>query len=146
MAGKRKRSTTRSGTNLESLSFYTFYLDRALESYDLRDALKGMGARVQMHRDHFNEDADDADWLPVIARRGWVILSKDQYNWLERRAIINAKGRAFLLVRAELPGKEQVAIICKALPEMLRILDLTTPPLIAKIYRDSSIHLTDLTR
>ena len=97
-----------------------------------------------MHRDHFAEDAADVDWLPVIARRGWVILSKDQYNWLEIRAIKNAKGRAFLLVRGELSGEEQAAIICKALSEMLRILDLTTPPFIAKIYRDGSVHLTDL--
>ena len=144
MAGKRKRSTTRSDTNLESLSFYIFFLDRALESYLIRDSLKQMGARVQMHRDHFVEDADDVDWLPVIAQRGWVILSKDQYNWLEIRAIKNAKGRAFLLVRGELAGNEQAAIISKALPEMLRILDLTAPPFIAKIYRDGRVHLTDL--
>jgi predicted nuclease of predicted toxin-antitoxin system len=139
MAGKRKKSTTRSATNLESLSLYTFFLDRALESYVLRDALKALGGRVQMHRDHFREDAEDVDWLPVIARREWVILSKDQFNWLERRAIRNAKGRAFLLVRGELSGQEQASIICKALPKMLRILDLTPQPFMAKIYRDSSV-------
>jgi hypothetical protein len=140
------KSTTRSGTNspLESLSFYTFFLDRALESYELRGSLVRMGARVQMHRDHFKDDEDDVVWLPTIASRGWVILSKDQYNHLERLAIKNAKGRAFLLVRGELNGAEQAAIICKALPEILRVLDLTTPPFIAKIYRDSSVHLTDL--
>jgi hypothetical protein len=54
-----------------------------LQSYDLHDALKDLGARVQMHRDHFSEDAEDVDWLPVIAKRRWVILTKDQYNWLE---------------------------------------------------------------
>ena len=139
MAGKRKKSKTRSGTNLESLSLYTFFLDRALQTYDLRDALKGLGARVEMHRDHFDDDADDVDWLPVIAHRGWVILTKDQYNWLERRAIRNANGRAFLLSRGELGGEEQVAIILGALPQILRTLDLTMPPLIAKIYKDSSI-------
>lgn len=139
MAGKRKKSKTRSGTNLESLSLYTFFLDRALQTYDLRDALKGLGARVEMHRDHFDDDADDVDWLPVIANRGWVILTKDQYNWLERRAIRNANGRAFLLSRGELGGEEQVAIILGALPQILRTLDLTMRPLIAKIYRDSSI-------
>jgi hypothetical protein len=97
-----------------------------------------------MHRDHFKEDADDVDWLPVIARREWVVLSKDQYNWLERRAIRNARGRAFLLVRGELLGQEQASIICKALPKMLRILDLTPKPLIAKIYRDGSVHTMKL--
>ena len=139
MAGKRKKSTTRSATNLESLKLYTFFLDRALESYVLRDALKALGAHVQMHRDHFREDADDVDWLPVIARREWVVLSKDQYNWLERRSIKNAKGRAFLLVRGELSGQEQASIICKALPKILRLLDLAPRPFIAKIYRDSTV-------
>ena len=142
MAGKRKKSTTRSATNLESLSLYTFFLDRALQSYDLHDALKDLGARVQMHRDHFSEDAEDVDWLPVIAKRRWVILTKDQYNWLERRAIRNANGRAFLLVRGELTGAEQVSIICKALPDILRVLYLTAAPFIAKIYRDSSVALS----
>jgi hypothetical protein len=36
------------------------------------------------------------------------------------------------------------AIICKALPRMLRILDLPNPPFMAKIYRDSSIDFIDL--
>ncbi len=139
MAGKRKKSTTRSATNLESLKLYTFFLDRALESYVLRDALTALGARVQMHRDHFREDADDVDWLPVIARREWVVLSKDQYNWLERRAIKNAKGRAFILVRGELSGQEQASIFCKALPKMLRFLDFEPRPFMAKIYRDSTV-------
>jgi hypothetical protein len=53
MAGKKKKSTTRSGTNLESLELYTFFLDRALQSYALRDALKALGAHVEMHRDYF---------------------------------------------------------------------------------------------
>jgi len=97
-----------------------------------------------MHRDHFDEDARDIDWLPVIAQREWVVLSKDQYNWLERRAIKNAQGRAFLLVRGQLSGHEQASIMCKALPKMLRILDLTPRPFIAKIYRDSSIQIMKL--
>jgi len=119
-------------------------LDRALESYEVRDALREMGARVEMHRDHFKEDADDVEWLPTIAGRGWVIISKDQFNYLERLAIKNAKGRAFLLVPGSLKGKEEAAIMAQALPEMLRTLDLTKSPFIAKIYRDSSVHLTEL--
>jgi hypothetical protein len=69
MAGKKKESTTRSGTNLESLSFYKFFMDRALKSHAVRDGLREMGARVEMHRDHFREDADDIDRLPRIAGR-----------------------------------------------------------------------------
>jgi PIN like domain len=134
MAAKKKKSTTRSDTSLESLSDYTFFLDRALESYALRDALVQLGARVEMHRDYFDQEADDSDWLPEVANRGWVILSKDQFNWLERQAIIYASGRAFLLRQGSLPGAEQVAIICGALRRMLRILETTPAPFIARIY------------
>jgi hypothetical protein len=142
MAGKRKKSTTRYGTSLESLSLYTFFLDRALQSYDLRDALKRKGARVEMHRYNFRDDADDVDWLPVIAKRGWVILTKDQYNWLERQAIRNANGRAFLLVQGSLSGDEQVSIICRAMPRMLRILGVTPAPFIAKIHKNGDVVVT----
>jgi hypothetical protein len=139
MAAKKKKSTTRSVTNLESLSDHTFFLDRALQSYALRDALVALGARVEMHRDYFEDDADDVDWLPEVTSRGWVILSKDQYNWLERRAIRNAGGRAFLLIQGSLPGQEQVAIICGALRRMLRILKTTPAPFIARIHRTSHV-------
>jgi hypothetical protein len=142
MAGKRKKSTTRSGTSLESLSLYTFFLDRALQSFDLRDALKQLGARVEMHHYHFKDDADDVDWLPVIAKRAWVILTKDQYNWLERQAIRNANGRAFLLVQGSLSGDEQVSIICKAVPHMLRVLSGTPAPFIAKIHKSGAVVVT----
>jgi hypothetical protein len=102
MAAKKKKSTTRSATSLGSLSDHTFFLDRALRSYSLRDALVALGARVEMHRDYFPDNADDVDWLPVVAREGWIILSKDQFNWLERQAIMNAGGRAFLLIQGGL--------------------------------------------
>jgi predicted nuclease of predicted toxin-antitoxin system len=87
-----------------------------------------------MHRDHFNEDAEDVEWLPMVANKGWIILSKDQFNWLERRAIIYANGRAFLLRQGSLPGAAQVDIICAALRRMLRILRGTPAPFIARIH------------
>jgi len=94
-----------------------------------------------MHRDYFADNADDVDWLPEVARKGWVILTKDQFNWLERQAIINAGGRAFLLIPGRLPGAEQVAIICGALRRMLRLLKATPAPFVAKIYRSGEVAL-----
>ena len=141
MAGKKKKSTTRSGTNLESLDQYTFFLDRALESYSLRDALKQLGARVEMHRDHFEEGADDPDWLPEVSKRGWIILSANQFNWLEREAIRNAGGRAFLLMHGSMTGEDQAAIIVGAMRGRLRILKSTPAPFIARIYRAKRVLL-----
>ena len=139
MAAKKKKSTTRSDTSLKSLSDYTFFLDRALQSYALRDALVALGATVEMHRDYFEDNAPDVEWLPQVAAWGWIILSKDQFNGIERRAVINANGRAFLLIQGSLPGAEQVAIICGALRRILRILKSTPAPFIAKIQRTRKV-------
>lgn len=85
MAGKKKKSTTRSDTSLESLSLYTFFLDRAAESTVLYTSLRAQGAQVEMHRQHYADSVADTVWLPEVASKGWVIISQNQFNELEAR-------------------------------------------------------------
>ena len=141
MAAKKKKSTTRSDTSLESLDLYTFFLDRASESKSLRTALQAIGARVEIHRDHYEEDEDDQIWLPDVALKGWVIISQDQFNELERQAIRNAGGRAFLIVEGSASGNEQAAIVTGAMRRMLRMLKAIPAPFIARIYRAKRVLL-----
>jgi PIN like domain len=142
MAAKKKKSTTRSDTNLESLDLYTFFLDRAAESKDLQAALKAKGAHVEVHRDYYKPDEDDQIWLPEVAAKGWVIISQNQFNEIEREAIRNAGGRAFLIVHAEMKGKEEAEMVAAALPKMLRLLKANSPPFIARLYNPKKILLT----
>ncbi|HET8781138.1 MAG TPA: hypothetical protein VFM63_01880 [Pyrinomonadaceae bacterium] len=139
MAAKKKKSTTRSDTSLKSLDLYTFFLDRASESKTLHQALKAKGVRVELHRDHFAPDADDSIWLPVVSRQGWVIISHDQYNELEKQAIRNAGGRAFLIVGGDATGEQKAALVAGALGRMLRILTATPAPFVARVYRANRV-------
>jgi predicted nuclease of predicted toxin-antitoxin system len=41
-------------------------------------ALREAGRRAEWSRDHFPEGTDDEVWIPKVAERGWVILSKDE--------------------------------------------------------------------
>ena len=141
MAAKKKKLTTRSDTSLESLDLYTFFLDRASESKTLRTALEAIGARVEVHRDYYEPDAADQVWLPEVAQKGWVILSQDQFNALERQAIRNAGGRAFLIVEGSMSGEEQAQIVVGAMRRMLRILKATPAPFIARLYRAKRVLL-----
>jgi hypothetical protein len=141
MAAKKKKSTTRSDTNLESLDLYTFFLDRASESKSLRTALQAIGARVEVHRDYYIDDEDDQVWLPEVAAKGWVIISQDQFNELERQAIRNAGGRAFLIVEGSMSGGEQSEIVIGAMRRMLRMLKAVPAPFIARIYRANRVLL-----
>ena len=141
MAAKKQKSTTRSDTNLKSLDLYTFFLDRASESKSLREALQALGARVEMHRDYYVDDENDQVWLPEVAAKGWVIISQDQFNELERQAIRNAGGRAFLIVEGSMTGEEQAAIVVGAMRRILRMLNAVPAPFIARIYRAKRILL-----
>lgn len=142
MAAKKKKSTTRSDTSLESLDLYTFFLDRAAESNVLFHALKAKSVRVERHCDYYKPDEDDQVWLPEVASKGWVVISQDQFNELERQALRNSGGRAFLVVHLEMKAEDEAAMIVAALPKMLRILKAHSAPFIARIYNSKKILLT----
>ena len=55
----------------------TLFLDRSLGRVVVADALRAQGAAVEIHGDHFRHDTADEVWLTEIARRGWIVLTKD---------------------------------------------------------------------
>jgi hypothetical protein len=116
MAAKKKKSTTRSDTSLESLNLYTFFLDRASESKTLHEALRAKGAHVELHREHFNDDDNDLIWLPQVCQREWVIGGDGT-------------------------GQQKAALVIASLRKMLRVLKATPAPFIAKIYYANRVTL-----
>jgi hypothetical protein len=80
--------------------------------------------------------------LPEIASKGWVIISQNQFNELERQAIRNANGRVFLIVHGDMKAEEEAAMVAAALPKMLRILKANKPPFIARLYNPKKILMT----
>src|SRR5438093_5026433 len=88
-----------------------FFVDRALGNKKIAQALRGAGAVVEVHGDHFAPDERDDVWPPEVGRRDWVLLTKDtriRYHTNEREALINAGVRAFMLVSGNLSGSDMV--------------------------------------
>jgi len=54
-----------------------YYLDANLDGPELVNRLRSGGMRCEPHRDHFAPDARDEVWIPSIASRGWVIVTRD---------------------------------------------------------------------
>jgi hypothetical protein len=72
----------------------TFFLDHQIGRYVVAEALRAAGARIEVHLDHFPGDKPDAEWIPEVGGRGWVLITKDQEirrNPLERGAYEAAK-------------------------------------------------------
>ena len=75
--------------------------------------LRTAGLSVEVHDDHFPQDALDPEWLRAVGERNWVVVTRDErirYNVAEKQAIRRAKVRAFVLaaqgnLRAEMLAK-----------------------------------------
>lgn len=115
-----------------------FFVDRSLGKKTVASGLRKAGGRVEIHDAHFRQDAKDEDWLPVVGRKKWVVLTKDKRirrRPNERAALIKAGVRAFVLTARDLRGEEMAHAFVKALPKMERLAAKHDHPLIATVGR-----------
>lgn len=145
MDGPKKKSKKPSVTNSSRpLDDLVFFVDRSLGRKAIPEALRTVGARVEIHDDHLPQDARDEEWLAYIGERNWVALTQDariRYHELEFKALLRAKVRAFVLTAKGLRGEKNAAIIVKALPAMLRFLAKHPGPFVARIGRNSKVEM-----
>jgi len=108
-----------------------------LGKHDVANALRSLDARVEVHADHFAPDTPDAQWLPVVGKKGWVVLTRDRHiltRTLEIIALLKANTHAFVLKsRSELTGAEMAAAFMAAYPHMDRLIASHTPPFLARV-------------
>lgn len=98
-----------------------FFIDRSLGRKQVAEALREVGATVEVHDDHFPQSTPDVEWLAEVGRRGWVVLSKDERirrNRIEREALEAARVRAFFLTQQDITGQEMANLFREALPGM----------------------------
>lgn len=112
------------------------FLDACFGDKTLADALRQDGYHVETHIALFAEGADDVVWIPEVAQRGWVILSKDTAmgrRGLEVAALTSSSAAAFLLTRASAGAESYIAAFRAALPRIERLLAKWTRPLVCKV-------------
>lgn len=59
------------------VSRWTFFADRNL-GRKFVDILRENGFRVEHLDDHFPQNTPDTEWIPVVASKGWIILTNDK--------------------------------------------------------------------
>jgi hypothetical protein len=104
--------------------------------------LEAEGLRIELHDDHFPQGTPDADWLPVVGRRGWIVLTKDtriRHRPAEKYALLGAGVRAFAFTSGSLSGAQMSDAIVKALPKMLALLASQQGAFVARITATSDV-------
>ena len=151
MVARRRRSTKRSDASSKQPRNppLTYFVDECLGRHFVVDALRRAGAAVEVHHEHFTPGAPDADWLPVVGERRWIVLTKDRHirrRELEINAFVQARVRAFVLTAADLTGSEQALAFVRALKKMDRIASASKGPLIGRVAATGGVSLLELPR
>ena len=119
-----------------------FFIDRSVGKKSVAEPLRGAGLTVELHDDHFPQDALDEEWLVEVGRRKWCVLTRDdriRYRRVEAAAVRSAKVAMFVIVSKNLTGPQTAEVVLKALGRIGRFLSSHRRPFIAKIYRDGRV-------
>jgi hypothetical protein len=115
-----------------------YYLDANLDGPDLVRQLRAGGVPVERHRDHFAGDAEDEVWIPEVAARGWIIVTRDfaiqrrpteRYAWTAANAVVimlrgdrlSADDMAEMLLAAHGAGRLDAFIAKRQRPMILYV-------------------------
>lgn len=103
---------------------FTFFVDRCLGRYDVPNAVRGAlgpGESLRIHDDLLAQDTLDEAWLPMVAGRGWIVLSKDpsmRRTPLVADALRAARVAAFYLANGQISGAVAGQAFVAALPRI----------------------------
>lgn len=119
-------------------------MDRSLGKFKVAAALRNAGATVEVHDDHFPQDAPDEEWLRVAGENGWVALTKDKnirFHTREKEALMAYGVRAFVLSAKALSAEEMGQVFVRALPKIARALNENRGGFVATVTQGGAVNL-----
>ena len=126
--------------------FVIFLDENHCNNAKLLDVLRKADIPVERHLAHFTRGTPDADWLPLVGEKGWVLLTTDariRYRFNEKRAVRSNRVRMFYFSTNNLSGQQMAVALENALPKMLRIFAKQKPPYCAAITRSGDVALRE---
>jgi hypothetical protein len=100
--------------------------------------LRAAGLHVEIHDDHFRQDALDLEWLTAIGKKNWIVVTRDErirYRVAEKHAIRRAKVRAFVLAaQGDLRADMLAQNFLRAFPKVRRVVEKQKPPFYRKDF------------
>jgi PIN like domain len=115
-----------------------FFIDRSLGQKVIAEKLRQSAVKVEIHDDHFPQDAPDEYWIAEVGEKGWVVLTKDdriRYRPAALAAYRRHKVRVFIFGSGEMKAQEMADAFLKALPKISRFAVGRVPSFFARISR-----------
>ena len=117
-----------------------FWVDRCLGVRIVPGRLRGAGISIRTYLDLYPQDpaVPDAQWIPDVTARGWIILTKDQAisrNPAELQVLRRAKARYVCLAAKNMTGSEQAECLLEHWRTIDGLVAARKPPVIVKVTR-----------
>ena len=113
-----------------------YFTDRDLgQQFPARLRLAGL--LVERHADHFAPATPDTEWLSVVGRKGWIVVTHDErirYKSNELAAVIQHR-IPMLLVVGHAPYPQLAENFVRTIARIEAFVATHQPPYIAKVYR-----------
>jgi hypothetical protein len=126
--------------------FLVFLDENHCNNQKLLNVLNRAGIPFERHLAHFSRATPDQDWLPLVGKNGWALLTSDariRYRTNEKRAVQEYGVRMFYFSTNNLSGMQMAMALEKALPKMQRIFARQQPPYCAAITRSGEVHVRE---
>lgn len=121
----------------------TLFFDRSV-GVKLPSALDFLDvpADVTYHQKHFDTDAPDDEWLPIVGRNGWTVIGHDHNyhnNQSELDAILNYEVGVFYMWGAEATVWEKLVVFARAFDAIMSREQETPRPFLFRIQKNGRI-------
>lgn len=113
----------------------TFFLDNNL-SDRIAKGLRGFGEDARHLKEHFPTDAEDCEWLPEVAQRGWFVLTRDlglHTKPLELALIKRHGAGVFVVTGRHLKAWDLIVLIVRKWPDIRRQAQALSRPFLLEV-------------
>lgn len=121
----------------------TFFVDRSLGGKKVVACLRDADCDARAHDAMFPQDAPDSQWLRVVGKRGWLVLTGDKrlrWNDAELAAIYYAGASVFMLSMKEDRTAERIgSAVVRALKRIESFVSKVSAPFVASINCNGSV-------
>ena len=124
----------------------TLFVDRCLGKTTVPNALRAVGVSVEIHDHQFEQNCDDDTWIKEVARRGWIIVTKDKRIRLRHGHLDTlraASAAVFVLTSKDTTGTDNAVAIERALKRIYSLSQKYTRPLIATVTTSGTVRVIE---
>lgn len=122
----------------------TLFIDRDTWRHVLDSVLRAAGIPFIAHRDAFEDDTPDPEWIAEVGRRGLTVITRDKNirrRPNELRAVRAAGVHLFALTSGNLSAADTASAVVKAWRAIQREVRRTPAPALFSISRAGEVRL-----